>query len=192
MLSAVAPLLVPLALTTSENPTTPPSYHRVQAYVTGYNTVAAQTSATPCIAASGENICGRHDTVACPRHISLGTVVEIRGITYTCEDRLARKYDSRFDISCDKDMACPYEVTGWAVIKVYDRAGVAVRPAVAVSAQTGKMRFRWARQMRAVTSSAPAMTRTPSSSLAVMVSRVPSSRKKTPYVRHAANTASRA
>ena len=79
----------------------------------------ARPNSTPCIAASGADICGRRDAVACPRHIKLGTVVEIRGTTYVCEDRLAKKYDSRFDISCDKDMACPYQVAGWTTIKVY-------------------------------------------------------------------------
>jgi hypothetical protein len=87
--------------------------------VTGYNTVPGQTDSTPCIAASGANICGRRDAAACPRRISLGTVVEIRGATYVCEDRLAKKYDSRFDISCDKDTACPNQVAGWATIKIY-------------------------------------------------------------------------
>jgi hypothetical protein len=38
-----------------------------------------------------------------------------------CEDRLARKYDSRFDISCDKNMRCPYDVAGWMAVKVFDR-----------------------------------------------------------------------
>jgi len=91
----------------------------VHAYVTGYNTVPGQTDDTPCIAASGANICGRTDAVACPRRISLGTYLEIRGAIYVCEDRLAKKYDSRFDISCDKDTNCPGQVTGWADIKVF-------------------------------------------------------------------------
>ena len=52
--------------------------------------------------------------------IPYGTTVEIRGSTYVCEDRLAKKYDNRFDISCDKDTECPPGVTGWATIKVYD------------------------------------------------------------------------
>jgi hypothetical protein len=96
-----------------------PLFHDVYAYVTGYNTVPGQTDDTPCIAASGANICGRTDAVACPRHISLGTFLDIRGMTYVCEDRLAKKYDSRFDISCDKDTNCPGEVTGWVKIKVF-------------------------------------------------------------------------
>ena len=119
VINSIVPLLVPLMLTTGTDPQIAPTYHQVHAYVTGYNTVPAQTDSTPCIAASGANICGRHDAVACPSRISLGTVVEIRGTTYVCEDRLARKFDSRFDISCDKDVDCPSEVTGWATINVY-------------------------------------------------------------------------
>src|SRR5690348_330771 len=120
MLPAAASLLIPLALTTSLGTADAPLHRDMKAFVTGYNTVAGQTDSTPCIAASGADICGRRDAVACPRHIGLGTIVEIRGTTYVCEDRLAKKFDSRFDISCDKNMACPYQVAGWTNIKVYD------------------------------------------------------------------------
>lgn len=103
-------------------------FHDVRAYVTGYNTVAGQTDDTPCISASMAFICGRSDAIACPRRISLGTYLEIRGVLYVCEDRLAKKYDSRFDISCDKDTNCPALVTGWAVIRVlpYRRQPIAL------------------------------------------------------------------
>jgi hypothetical protein len=133
MIAAASSLLIPLALSTSLGIVPPsPSYHRdVSAFVTGYNTVPGQTDSTPCIAASGANICGRRDAVACPRRISLGTIVEIRGATYVCEDRLAKKFDNRFDISCDKDMACPYQVAGWATIKVFDIGRPQPTPAVA-------------------------------------------------------------
>jgi hypothetical protein len=90
----------------------------IETYVTGYNTVVAQTDDDPCIAATGDNICGRHNVVACPRILPLGTVVEIHGKLYICEDRTARKFDGRFDISCDKDKRCPYEVAGWTTVKV--------------------------------------------------------------------------
>lgn len=76
----------------------------VTATVTAYNTVAAQTDSTPCIAATGDNICGRRDVAACPRRVPLGTWVEIKGIRYECLDRTARKYDGRYDISFDKDV----------------------------------------------------------------------------------------
>jgi hypothetical protein len=133
MIATAAYLLISLALTTNLDSASPSlSLHRdVTAFVTGYNTVAGQTDSTPCIAASGADICGRRDAVACPRRISLGTTVEIRGVTYVCEDRLAKKYDSRFDISCDKDMVCPYQVAGWTTIKVYDTDRP--QPAVAVA-----------------------------------------------------------
>jgi hypothetical protein len=113
----------------------------IHAYVTGYNTVPAQTSPTPCIAASGDNICGRTDVVACPRRISLGSFLQINGATYICEDRLAKKYDSRFDISCDKDFACPYQVTGWADIKVFDPNPPAAPGAPAVVATMARRRM---------------------------------------------------
>lgn len=119
MITAAASLLIPLALTAGLGAESPSLHHDVRAFVTGYNTIPGQTDATPCIAASGANICGRRDAVACPRRIGLGTVIEIRGTTYVCEDRLAKKFDSRFDISCDKDTACPYQVAGWTTIKVY-------------------------------------------------------------------------
>jgi hypothetical protein len=111
------------------------------AFVTGYNTVPEQTSPTPCIAASSDNICGRTDVVACPRSISLGSFLQIRGATYICEDRLAKKYDSRFDISCDKDFACPYQVTGWADIKVFDPNSSAATSAPATIATAAHRRM---------------------------------------------------
>jgi hypothetical protein len=91
----------------------------MEAYVTGYNTVRRQTDETPCIAASGANICGRRDTVACPRMIDLGTVVEINGRKYVCEDRTASRFNGSFDINCDKDKSCPYAVAGWATVRIY-------------------------------------------------------------------------
>jgi hypothetical protein len=103
--------------------------------VTGYNTVPGQTDDTPCIAASGANICGRTDAVACPRRLGLGTVLQIRGMLYVCQDRLAKKYDSRFDISCDKDTNCPPQVTGWVTIRVFAvRATLLPAPTMAIAA----------------------------------------------------------
>jgi hypothetical protein len=191
MLVAASLLLAPLVLTTSPNPTIPPSYNRLRAYVTGYNTVPAQTSPTPCMAADGADICGHRDAVACPRRIGFGTVVEIRGATYVCDDRLARKYDTRFDVSCDKDFACPWEVTGWTTINVYGVIAP-LRPAVHIVRQTGSKRRECGRPARAIGSSAQAMTRRPSSSLSAVSARVPVSRKKTRFFQHAWNARSRA
>jgi hypothetical protein len=91
----------------------------MEAYVTGYNTVPEQTDGDPCIAASGANICGRRDTVACPRLFGLGTIVEINGRKYVCEDRTAKRFKGSFDINCDKDKNCPYAVAGWRTVRIY-------------------------------------------------------------------------
>ena len=74
------------------------------ATITAYNTVPEQTWGDPCISASGDNICGKKNVVACPRSIRLGTWVIIDNEYYQCLDRLALKYDNRFDISFDKDI----------------------------------------------------------------------------------------
>ena len=74
------------------------------AYVSAYNTTKAQTNNSPCISASGDNICGRTDVVACPRNYKLGTRFKIRDNIYTCLDRTSIKYNNRFDISFDKDV----------------------------------------------------------------------------------------
>lgn len=86
----------------------------ITVHVTGYNLVEGQTDATPCIGASGKDLCGEqgHFTVACPRKYPLGTVFEIDGFYYTCEDRLAKKYDDRIDINCKLDKECTKRVTG--------------------------------------------------------------------------------
>ena len=90
----------------------------IEAYVTGYNTVIGQTDETPCIGALGTNICGRRNVIACPPMLPLGTMVEIKGKTYICEDRMAAKFRDRFDINCDQDKRCPYRVAGWERIRI--------------------------------------------------------------------------
>jgi len=77
---------------------------KISTVVTAYNTVPEQTWGDPCISASGDNICGMKNVVACPRSIPLGTWVMIDEDYYLCLDRLALKYDYRFDISFDKDI----------------------------------------------------------------------------------------
>lgn len=90
---------------------------KIRAYVTGYNSHPSQTSGDPCVGAGGY-ICGRTDVVACPRRYELGTKVKINGKEYECLDRLSRKYDARFDLFCDQDFECPYEVTGWEEVEI--------------------------------------------------------------------------
>lgn len=96
------------------------TYYEMYSFVTGYNTVPEQTDSTPCWA-GGYYICGRDDVTTCPRAIPKETIIEIRGKKYECLDRTHTRYDNRFDISCDKDMECPYKVTGWTNVKIYDK-----------------------------------------------------------------------
>lgn len=91
--------LIPLEITELEVVTA--SYF---ATVTAYNTTVEQTDGNSCITASGADICGRNDAIACPRAIPFHTWVEIGGKQYECLDRTALKYDGRFDISFDKDV----------------------------------------------------------------------------------------
>lgn len=83
--------------------------------VSAFNTVEAQTDQSPCVSASGDNICGRSDVVACPRQYPLGTIFNIEGKDYVCLDRLAKKYDDRIDISFDKDIKGAKQ---WGVRKI--------------------------------------------------------------------------
>ena len=77
----------------------------VEATITAFNTVESQCDSSPCISASGDNICGRDDVVACPTRYAFGTKVKIDDKIYTCLDRTAKKFGDRFDISYDKDIA---------------------------------------------------------------------------------------
>lgn len=80
--------------------------YTIQAIVTAYNTVPSQTDDDNCISASGDDICGRKDVVACDKSIRYGTPVRILGKVYICLDRMAdRFHGNRFDISFDKDIA---------------------------------------------------------------------------------------
>lgn len=97
------PLPLPEIKATSTPETAPGEV--ILAQTTAYNTLPGQTDDTPCISASGDNICGRTDVVACPTYLPLGTMVEIHGATYVCLDRTNQRFAHRFDISFDKDLA---------------------------------------------------------------------------------------
>ena len=71
--------------------------------ISAYNTVKWQTDDSPCISASGKNICGRDDVIACPARFKFGTRMQIKNKIYVCEDRM--KNDGDIDISFDKDIA---------------------------------------------------------------------------------------
>jgi len=70
----------------------------VRAVITAYNPVPEQTDDTPHITASGERV--REGIVACPVWLPFGTLVEIDGRLYECQDRMHPRYwhQARFDI----------------------------------------------------------------------------------------------
>lgn len=68
----------------------------ITAEVTAYTASPEETDSTPEIMASGKKI--YKGAIACPRRISFGTIVKIDDDWFVCEDRLAERYDHRFDI----------------------------------------------------------------------------------------------
>jgi len=69
--------------------------------VTGYNSVAAQTDSTPCISASGKDICAMFErgiNVCAANGVPFGTKIKIDGLG-VCEvwDRMSRRYSDRID-----------------------------------------------------------------------------------------------
>mgnify|MGYP001600109741 CR=1 FL=1 len=64
--------------------------------VTGYSSEISQTDSTPFLTASQKQV--KEGMIACPRRLPFGTIVEIEGKEYQCEDRLSLKYDNRYDI----------------------------------------------------------------------------------------------
>jgi 3D (Asp-Asp-Asp) domain-containing protein len=52
-----------------------------------------------CIMANGEK--AYYGAVACPRAIPFETKIKVDDYEFVCKDRLARKYDDRFDIFMD-------------------------------------------------------------------------------------------
>ena len=79
-----------------------------QVVVTAYNTVVAQTDNSPCIAANGDNICGRTDCVIANNDYPFGTKVDLEGFgTCTVVDRMNSRYswtsEIEVDVSFDKN-----------------------------------------------------------------------------------------
>jgi len=80
-------------------------------YATAYTSTTSQTDNTPCISASGKNICRLYKrgirTIAVSRDLRrrypYGSVVIIEGKRYRVEDTMNRRYKHRIDIYFGKD-----------------------------------------------------------------------------------------
>ena len=71
----------------------------------------------PCVTASGQ-IATRGRTVACPRHIPLGTKVSIAERIYICEDRTHYRFDGRWDIYAGDTEYDYQQALAWGVKKL--------------------------------------------------------------------------
>jgi len=68
-----------------------------KAEFSAYTASVDETDENPLIMASGKIV--YIGAIACPRHIKLGTVIELKsGVRYTCEDRMNIRYKNNFDI----------------------------------------------------------------------------------------------
>jgi 3D (Asp-Asp-Asp) domain-containing protein len=74
------------------------SYYEVIAEVSAYNNYASQTWGDPNLMASGRRVF--EGAIACPSWLEFGTIVEINGRQYVCEDRMNIRYrnGNYFDI----------------------------------------------------------------------------------------------
>lgn len=83
----------------------------VLATITAYTSSVDETDDTPFITASGART--GHGIIACPPKYPFGTQVVLEGKTFTCEDRMNRRYhdQERFDIWVEtKDVAFDWGV----------------------------------------------------------------------------------
>lgn len=80
-----------------------PKITKMKLYVTAYSSTREQTDDTPCIAASGYDLCAhnKENVVAC-NFLPLGTKVKIPQFDpdtiYTVVDRMHERFNSRVDI----------------------------------------------------------------------------------------------
>jgi len=82
-------------LSTLNNQTRVP-FKAVQAIVSFYSK-AETCPDRECITASG-SIAKAGNTIACPREIPLGTVVDLQGSRYICSDRTHYRFNGRYDV----------------------------------------------------------------------------------------------
>lgn len=75
-----------------------PPINEVLATITAYTSSVDETDDTPFITASGART--RDGIIACPPKYDFGTVIEINGKKYECQDRMNSRYHNqeRFDI----------------------------------------------------------------------------------------------
>ena len=63
---------------------------KIFATVTAYTSRVEETNSMPFLMASGETV--YNGAAACPSYLNFGSLIEIDGVVYTCEDRMALRY----------------------------------------------------------------------------------------------------
>lgn len=86
-----------------------------EAYVTSYSELDS-CHYPGCLTASGKP--AYIGAIACPRKYKLGTKVEIKRKTYTCEDRTAKRYDGRWDIFQGYGKEAHTKAINWGIQKL--------------------------------------------------------------------------
>ncbi len=80
-----------------------PEIYKIKLSVTAYNSTIGQTDSTPCITASGYNLC-KHDkeNVVATNYLPFGTKIRFPELDphkiYTVVDRMNERYNARMDI----------------------------------------------------------------------------------------------
>ncbi len=83
-------------------------------YVTAYTPSPDETDDTPCISASGLNVCEalkENRNIVATNELPLGSKVKIAGVIYEVQDRTNSRYQYRYDIL----MATKTEAYNWGV-----------------------------------------------------------------------------
>ena len=65
---------------------------------TAYNAILSQTDSTPCISASGLNVCETGRNIVATNEFPFGTLIEIDGVIYEVQDRMNSRYLYEVDI----------------------------------------------------------------------------------------------
>lgn len=71
-------------------------YTEIVASVTAYTSHPDETDDTPNINAAGTT--PHQGSIACPKRYKFGTEVQIKGVSYFCDDRMNDRFPDRFDI----------------------------------------------------------------------------------------------
>jgi len=86
------------SLKASVSPNNDYSGTRIVRVITAYNPVKSQTDSTPCISASGLNVCETNKKIFASNEFRFGQKIVIDGVIWECQDRTNSRYNYRIDL----------------------------------------------------------------------------------------------